>query len=214
MGTENPNRLTDKKYSMVEVNGVGVVRVAPIFEKLLEGYLLPTDEKYAEYLFSRLIGYDSFFNCPVIIIRDESERVVDIVRYRPHRDGYTDLPKYLYTKSEEKPDNSYLFPLQAQMQLIMRDQGYCYIGEGLKNAINASMVGVPFISIESAGNIKPELIAFLKSNRMKNIVMIGAFDGDNAGESAYKKVNREIPMSNEFLFNSGTDFAEFLKELK
>ena len=213
-GTLNLNRLTAEKYSIVEVNGENDVRVAPVFEKLLEGYLLPTDEKYAEYLFSRVIGYDSYFHCPVIVIRDESERVVDIVRYRPQREGFTDLPKYLYTKGSEKPDSSYLFPLQAQMQLIMRDQGYCYVGEGLKNAINASMIGVPFISIESAGNIKPELIRFLQSDRMKDIVKIGAFDGDKAGESAYKRVGAEILMSNEFDFNSGTDFAEYLKEIK
>lgn len=213
-GTLNPNRLTSEKYSIVEVDGENTVRIAPIFEKLFEGYLLPTDEKYAEYLFSRVIGYDSYFQCPVIVIRDESERVVDIVRYRPHRESYTDLPKYLYTKSEEKPDSNYLFPLQRQMQLIMRDQGYCYVGEGLKNAINASMIGVPFISIEGAGNIKPGLIAFLKSNRMKDIVMIGAFDGDTAGENAYKRVNAEIPMTNEFDFDSDMDFSEFLKELR
>ncbi len=213
-GTLNPNRLTDERYSVVEVDGINTIRVAPIFEKLFEGYLLPTDERYAEYLFNRVIGYDSYFNCPVIIIRDESETVVDIVRYRPHREGFTDLPKYLYTKSEEKPDSSYLFPLQAQMQLMMRDQGYCYVGEGLKNAINASIVGVPFISIEGAANINPELIAFLQSNRMKDIEMVGAFDGDTAGENAYKKMNLEIPMENEFTFNSGMDFAEYLKEIK
>lgn len=203
-------------YMTLDIDGVEteVVRVAPYLEKLFEGYLIPTDEKFAQYLFSKVIGYDSYFNCPVIIIRDESETVIDIVRYRPHRKGFTDLPKYLYTKSSERPDSNYLFPLQAQMQKIMKVQGYCYVGEGLKNAINASMAGVPFISIEGAANIKPELITFLKSDRMKDIVMIGAFDGDQAGEKAYKKVSAEIPMSNEFLFSSGTDFAEHLKEIK
>lgn len=213
-GTENLHRLTYEKYSIVELNEKEVVRIAPVFEKLLEGYLLPTDEKYALYLFNKVIGYDSYFDCPVIIVRDESEVVVDIVRYRPHRDGFTDLPKYLYTRNSEKPDSSYLFPLQAQMQLIMRDQEYCYIGEGLKNAINASIAGVPFISIEGAGNIKPELISFLKSDRMKDIVLIGAFDGDTAGKKAYKKINAEIPMKNRFDFESGIDFADFLKQIK
>jgi len=49
---------------------------------------------------------------------------------------------------------------------------------------------------------------------MKNIVIIGAFDGDKAGESAYKRIITEIAMSNEFLFNSNTDFAEYLKDIK
>lgn len=213
-GTVNLNRLTDERYSVIDVMGVEVVRVAPVFEKLLEDYLIPTDEKYAVYLFNNVIGYDSYFNCPVIIIRDESENVVDIVRYRPHREGFTDLPKYLYSKGSEKPDSNYLFPLQAQMQLIMRDQGYCYVGEGLKNAINASLMGIPLISIESTGSIKPELIEFLQSDRMKGIVMMGAFDGDKAGECAYKKIGTEIPIENEFDFNSGMDFAEFLKEMR
>ncbi len=191
-----------------------MIQLAPIFEKLFEGYLVPSDKKFAEYLFSKVIGYDAYFNCPVIIIRDESEKVVDIVRYRPERDGKPLDMKYLYTKSEEKPDSVYLFPLQAQMQRMMIDQGYCYVGEGLKNAINASMQGIPFISIEGAGSIKPSLIKFLQSDRMKGIVMIGAFDSDEAGERAYKKINAEIPMDNKFDFNSGIDFAEYLKDLK
>lgn len=200
----------------LDVEGVEtkVVRVAPYLEKLFEGCLIPTDEKYAKYLFSEVIGYDNYFDCPVIIIRDEGERVVDIVRYRPYREGFEDLPKYLYTKNTEKPNSNYLFPLQAQMMKIMRDQDYCFVGEGLKNAINASLLGIPFISIEGAGNIKPELIDFLKSERMKNILMVGAFDGDSAGERAYKKINVQISMDNEFDFNSGIDFAEYLKELR
>ncbi len=218
-GTANLNRLTREKYSIVEVNGINTVRVAPVFEKLFEGYLIPADEKFAEYLFNSVIGYDSYYHCPVIILRDESERVVQYVRYRPERDGKPLMQgskplKYMYMKSEEKPDNSYLFPLQAQMQNMAKSQGYCYVGEGLKNAINASLMQVPFISIEGAGSIKPELISFLKSDRMKDIVLIGAFDGDPAGEQAYKRITRDMPMENEFTFDSGKDFAEYLKEIR
>jgi hypothetical protein len=120
----------------------------------------------------------------------------------------------LYTKGSEKPDSVYLFPLQAQMQLMVFREGYRFIGEGIKNAINASIMGVPFISIESAGSIKPELIDFLKSDRMNGINLTGAFDGDAAGEAAYKKIDKQIPMDNQFLFDSGVDFADWLKELK
>ncbi len=214
MGTVNLNRRAKEKYSMVEVNGVNTIRVAPIFEKLLEGYLIPSDEKFADYLFSKVIGYDSYYHCPAIILRDESETVVDIIRYRPERSGKPLKMKYLYMSATDRPDSEYLFPLQAQMMRIILDQGYCFVGEGLKNAVNASLVGIPFISIEGAGNIKPKLIMYLKSNRMKDVVMIGAFDGDGAGERAYKQMCAEIPMENEFTFDSNMDFAEYLKEIR
>ncbi len=208
-------------YMTLDIDGVEteVVRVAPYLEKLFEGYLIPTDEKFAKYLFSRVIGYCEYFNCPVIILRDESETVVDIIKYRPERNGKPLMQgnkplKYLNLKSEERPDNSYLFPLQAQMQLIAQNLGVAYVGEGLKNAINASIMGVPFISIEGAGSIKPELISFLKSNRMNGIKFIGAFDGDPAGEQAYKRVNAEIPMRNKFSFDGGMDFADYLKQIR
>ncbi len=208
-------------YMTLDVDSVEteVVRVAPYLEKLFEGYLIPTDEKFAKYLFSKVIGYCEYFNCPVIIIRDEGETVVDIIKYRPEKNGEPlmqgDKPlKYLNLRSVDTPDNKHLFPLQAQMQMIMKDQGYCFVGEGLKNALNASLMGIPFISIEGAANIKTELITFLKSGRMEDIVMIGAFDGDESGERACKKMSTEIPMKNKFAFDSNMDFAEYLKELR
>ncbi len=192
-----------------------VVRVSPVFEKLFEGYIIPTDRKFADYLFSRVIGYDSYFDCPVIVLRDEDEKGVDIVRYKPQREGKLLDMKYLYLRNTDKPDSNYLFPLQAQMQKIMMSSGYTYVGEGLKNSINASILGIPFVSTESASSIKPELISFLKSDRMKNIVMIGAFDGDSAGERAYEKLNNEVSiLNNKFDFNSGVDFSDYLKEIK
>jgi len=213
-----------EKYSIMDLDYMGtenrVVRVSQVFEKLFEGYLIPTEEKFAKYIFSHIVGYDSYYSCPAIIIRDESERVVNIVRYRPHRNGQPLMQgkkpmKYLYLKGEETPNNAYLFPLQAQMQKMMRSEGYCYIGEGLKNSVNASIMGIPFISIESASSIKPALIDFLKSDRMNGIELIGSFDGDKAGEAAYKRISREIHLiGNEFEFDSDVDFSEWLKEEK
>jgi len=192
-----------------------VVRVSPVFEKLFEGYMIPTDRKFADYLFSRVIGYDSYFDCPVIVLRDEDEKAVDIVRYKPQREGKLLEMKYLYLRNTDKPDSNYLFPLQAQMQKIMMSSGYTYVGEGLKNAINASILGIPFVSTESASSIKPELISFLNSDRMKNIVMVGAFDGDSAGKRAYEKLNKEVSiLNNKFDFNSGIDFSDYLREIK
>ena len=212
-----------KKYDEMELDYLGdeksIIRISPIFEKLFEGYLIPTEKKFAKYLFSKVIGYDDYFQCPVIVIRDESETPVNIIRYRPQRDGVPLLQgskplKYLNLRSEEVPDTNYIFPLQAQMQKIMQKERYCFVGEGLKNALNASLMGVPFISIEGAANIKPELISFLKSDRMSGVTLVGAFDGDSAGEGAYKKMNDQVPMRNEFDFNSGVDFAEWLQEVK
>ena len=122
--------------------------------------------------------------------------------------------KYLNTKNIDKPDSDYLFPLQSQMIKLAFSQQFCFIGEGLKNSLNASMVGIPFISIESSASIKPQLIEFLKSDKMKNIVMMGAFDGDVAGEKAYEKMNQAVPMLNQFSFDSGLDFADYLKEIR
>ena len=221
LSATHPKYKKKWSYIILDVDSVEteVVRVAPYLEKLFEGYLIPTEEKFAKYLFEKVIGYCDYFNCPVIIIRDESEIVVDIIKYRPERNGKPLIQgnkplKYLNLKSEDTPEDQHLFPLQAQMQKITRDQGYCFVGEGLKNALNASLLGIPFISIEGAGSIKPELISFLKSDRMQEIVMIGAFDGDEAGKRAYKKMNAEVPMENKFSFDEGIDFAEYLKELR
>ncbi len=193
-----------------------VIRVHPIFEKLFEDYIVPTDRKFAKYLFEKVVGYCEYFNCPAIVIRDESETVVNIIQYRPERNGKPLMQsgkplKYLNLRSEDTPDSNYLFPLQAQMMNIMQHEKYCYVGEGLKNAINASLMGIPFVSIEGAASIKPGLINFLKSDRMKNVAMIGAFDGDQAGERAYKKMNDQVPMANQFAFDSGTDFTDYLR---
>jgi hypothetical protein len=202
----------------LDIDGVinDVIRVSLVFEKLFEGYIIPTDKRFADYLFTRVIGYDSYFNCPVILLRDSKERCIDIVRYRPQRNGVPLQMKYLHLKNTEKPDSDYLFPLQAQMQKIAQVSGYTYIGEGLKNAINASILGIPFISTESASNIKPELISFLRdSEQIQNIVMVGAFDGDNAGKRAYEELSKEISiLNNKFDFTSGIDFSDYLREVK
>ena len=205
-------------YLTLDIDGVvtEVVTVAPYLEKLFEGWIIPTDERFAKYLFEKVIGYCDYFKCPVIVIRDESERVVDIVRYRPQQraTGGKPLPKYLYTRNEEKPDSNYLFPLQAQMQKISLMQGYCFVGEGLKNALNASLLGVPFISTESASGVRPALVDFLKSDRMAGVPLIGAFDGDPAGEKAYKTmIEKGVKLTeNLFSFTGKKDFAEWLKE--
>ncbi len=200
------------------INDQSVVQVAPIFRKLFEGQHIPTDKKFAKYLFDKIIGYDPYFNCPMIIIRDESERVVDLVRYRPKRDGIPLKQKYLVARNKIKPHErgrNFIFPFQQQMMKIAHKEGYCFVGEGLKNAINASLGGIPFISIESASNISQRLIDFLNGPRMKGVQLIGAMDGDTAGEKAYIKIYKEIHLSkNIFDFSSGVDFTNYLKNIR
>jgi hypothetical protein len=193
------------------------IRIHPALGRLFEApdCFIPTEERFAAYLFGKVIGWDDYFQCPAIILRDESERVTDIVRYRPRREGYEGLPKYLYTKGEEKPKAQPLFPLQAQMMRIMAATGICFVGEGLKNAINASMIGVPFLSVGSASSVKRELIDFLRSERMAGIDLIAAFDGDEAGKRGFEKLKTGLPaLKNLWDFESGEDFATYLKGLK
>lgn len=200
------------------INDQSMVRVASIFEKLFEGQHIPADKKFAKYLFEKIIGYDPYFNCPMIIIRDESERVVDLVRYRPERDGIPLKQKYLVAKNTIKPrkrGRNFIFPFQKQMMKIAHKEDYCFVGEGLKNAVNASLSGIPFISIESSSSISQRLIDFLTGPRMAGIQFIGAMDGDDAGEKAYRKICKDINLSkNIFDFASGEDFTDYLQKLR
>ena len=200
------------------INNQSMIKVSQIFEKLFESQLIPADEKFARYLFDKIIGYDKYFNCPMLIVRNEEEKVVDLVRYRPERDGISLKQKYLVAKNTIKPHKRgrhFIFPFQQQMMKISHKEGYCFIGEGLKNAVNASLGGIPFISIESASSISDKLIDFLTGQRMKDIVLIGALDGDAAGEVAYHKIKNKIQLSkNMFDFKSGTDFTDYLKDIR
>jgi len=129
----NGIRRPMKKWApmILEIDGKEIqgIRIHPAFAKLFESpdCFIPTEEKFADYLFRRVIGWDEYFQCPVIVIRDESERVADIIRYRPHREGYSDLPKYHYTRNAEKPQNQPLFFLQAQMMRIMMNMRFCIL---------------------------------------------------------------------------------------
>ena len=140
--------LTYKSNGYLKSNPIGVnrwsynndlsnVEVAPYLRRFFESSYIPIDDiSRARYLFNYIIGYDNYFDCSVIIIRDTQGRVVDIVKYRPHREGYSNLPKYLYTKSIEKPHNSYLYPLETKVEKLIDEHNYVIIGEGLKNIID------------------------------------------------------------------------------
>ena len=204
------NRYT---FFTLEMDGAKeVASLDEVFIKLFEASFIEVDESRIRYIFDRFIGYDPYFNCPAIILYDYNWNVVNIIRYRPSRGGYTDLPKYLYLKAEEKPDSDYLYPFQFEMERMILKNGFAYVGEGLKNAIVALAYGIPYISIESSSNVSDELVRYLRSSRWDDMFFKGAFDGDQAGERAYKKINAKILMQNKFNFDSGQDFAEYVKE--
>ena len=190
-----------------------IVSFDQMFIKLFEQSFIEMEEARAAYIFENFVGYDSYFNCPAIIVKDLHGNVVNIVKYRPKKDSKECL-KYLYLKAEETPNSDYLYPFQYEMEKMMMDFPVCYVGEGLKNALVALAFGSPYISIESASGATDGLVRYLKSGRMSGVHFIAAFDGDAAGERAYKKMNKYIPMENLFEFDSGMDFADYMKKEK
>ena len=208
-------RIAVPRYVPVEVvtpsGSYEIVNVDRNFEKLFEGQTIEAAPDFMAYLFNRLVGWDEYFQCPVIVVRDIEGRVVNIVRYRPkpRREGDT-LPKYLQTKADERPDYPYLFPFEIEMRRLLEKERVCYVGEGLKNALNALTLGVPFVSTESASTIKPDMAAYLKT--LDEVRFIGAFDGDEAGKKAYERMADLIPIEGNIIpFDSGMDFTDWIR---
>ncbi len=203
-----------KRYTWFELEIETIKKVAAfddVFIKLFEHSFVEINEERIAYIFDKFIGYDLYYDCPVIIVYDLDGNVVNIVKYRPKKDD-KEFMKYLYLKAEETPDSKYLYPFQYEMEKMMFDQGAAYVGEGLKNSVNALVFGLPYVSTESTSGSFDKLGEYLKTPRMKDVFMIGAFDGDEAGERAYKRMNDLVPMENEFSFDSGMDFADKMKK--
>lgn len=188
------------------------------FEKLFEGRFVPVISRDIPfYVFNRILGYDNYFSCPVIIVRDRKGIVVDLVKYRPKLPG-KELPKYLQEKAVNKPKNrgeDFLYVFQQEMERLITKEKYLLLGEGLKNSLNALMRSVPFISIESASNVNnPKLIEYLNTYRRNGIEIYGAMDGDAAGEKAFGAINAKLQKSitNMIDFDSNFDFTDYLRE--
>ncbi len=190
-------------------------------EKLFEGaYIEGVTKDVAEYVLCTKIGFDDFFSCPVIIVHDTNRDVVDLIRYRPQKKGYENLPKYLQEKSENKPDGrgeNFLYPFQIEMERLIKKEGFVFVGEGLKNAVNALIRSVPYISIESTSNVKNDkLIAYVNKLFQDGVVVYGAMDGDAAGEKAFNAISNKLAFSIDNLldFDSGLDFTDYLRKEK
>lgn len=208
------SKAVRKKWASIDISENGqishLIRIDPHSGKLFEGHVIAAFPEYVGYIFQRIVGWDAYFHCPVVVIRDIEGRVVNLVRYRPHRDDYDALPKYLQVKAEERPSYGYLFPFELEMKRLINRGGKCFVGEGLKNALNALTAGAPFVSTESASTIKPELIDWLSG--LEDVTLVGAFDGDEAGRKAYERIAAKVPVGkNLFTFDGGRDFTEWVR---
>ncbi len=227
--TDVPNRFKYQCFELEEEDSKGnliksvpsCLKVPEFAEKLFEGtYVEYVDAPVAKYIFGTVIGYCNYFAAPVIILRDRNGDVVDNVKYRPFRDGYETLPKYLQEKSINKPEGrgkDFLYPFQMEMERLIKKEGFVFIGEGLKNAVNALIRSVPYISIESASNVKnQQLIDYINKWFQDGVVVYGAMDGDAAGEKAFNAVASQMAFSIENLldFESGLDFTDYLRKEK
>jgi hypothetical protein len=212
------------EYEVINVSGKVVenissyLKVPRYTEKLFEGaYIKNVDVSVARYIFGTIVGYCNFFSSP-IIIRDYTGSVVDIAKYRPFHQGYENLPKYLYEKSVNKPQNrglDFLYVFQREMERLISKYRYVFVGEGLKNAINALIRSVPYISIESTSNVKNQKISeYIQNLYQSGIRVYGAMDGDKAGKTAFDTMNGLLERSIENLidFESDMDFTDYLRK--
>ncbi len=195
-----------------------MLKVPSYAEKLFEGsYIENIDESVAKYIVEKKIGYCSYFSAPVIILHDNKGAVVDLVKYRPTRDGY-DLPKYLQERAENKPmkrGNDFLYPFQVEMERLIEKKEYSFIGEGLKNSVNALIRSIPYVSIEGVANAANKQIAeYINGLYHRGIRIYGAMDGDSAGEKAFNEMNKLLdnPIKNLIDFDSGLDFTDYLRK--
>lgn len=197
-----------------------MLMVPPYAEKFFEGaFIENVDASVAKYIFTKNIGFCDYFSALVIILRDNRGDVVDIIKYRPTRDGY-DLPKYLQEKAENKPmkrGNDFLYPFQVEMERLIEKKEYSFIGEGLKNSVNALIRSIPYVSIEGVANAANKQIAeYINGLYHRGIRIYGAMDGDSAGKKAFDTMNELLnrPIINLIDFDSGKDFTDYLREEK
>ena len=207
----------------IEQNGKTVqsnVTLNKEFDRLFEGVSFSTDlEKKFIYTFNHLVGWSDFWKSPSLILKDCNGKVVDIVAYRPKDKAGKEIRgmKYYYKNFLDRGD-SFIYPYQKEVELIAERERYIIIGEGLKNALNALIYGVPFLTIESTGNtshisdnMKETIAKYIK----KGWGIATAFDGDKSGEKAYHDflslLGLGLEVENILSFSSNQDFVDYLR---
>lgn len=225
-------------FKIIPVQDAGkdylMVQIHPDFKKLFERDFFIIDnplKKRTDYLLKYILTYDTFFNCPAIIIRNHKGIVCDIAKYRAKKpESFQNFsnPKYMYIKEEDKlkeRGENFLYPFSQEMDRLIDKYPFFFIGEGLKNALVAFLFGVPFISLESVSNGISEKLKEYILEKAKTKSIIGGFDGDEELQEngTYKKGRggwvkaKEIlglEFENLFKFDSNIDFAEYLKDEK
>ncbi len=196
---------------------IKAICIYSVFEKLFETTdLIGARLSVVHYIFHHIVGYSDFFDCPAIILRDRMDRVVDICFYRPKRPD-RELPKYLYKPTDKKPHKRgkyFLYPFQKEIERLIVKNNIIFVGEGLKNALNALVYEIPYISIEGAANrIEGEFSEYI-ADLLKRKEIVTAFDGDEAGYKAYKRFCERFGQHPNLLdFGSGQDFTDHIKSI-
>jgi hypothetical protein len=176
-------------------------------------------EKQLIYLFNNYLGWNDFFQCPSIILKDNNDKIVDVISYRPTKPkNYTswDNPKYIYKNSHNRGDD-FLYPFQKEVEKALKKKmkkKYLIVGEGLKNGLNAVFYEAPYITIESTSNkLNDKLKNYILHWYNSGYIILCMFDGDNSGKQAYQKFIKEIghDFSNFLDFKSGLDFVSYLQ---
>ncbi len=101
------------------------------------------------------------------------------------------------------------------MERLINKERYVFVGEGLKNALNARIRSIPFISIESTSNAANRQIAeYVNKLYQRGIQIYGAMDGDGAGKKAFNEINKLLTGSirNLIDFDADIDFTEYLRK--
>ena len=185
--------------------------------KLFEAKTLPAELKdKIFYMFSSLVGWNKHFECPSIVLRDDNNRIVDLIAYRPNKPAnYKDWsdPKYIYKNSHNRGEH-FLYPFRKEVQPIINREKYLVVGEGIKNGLNALLYSIPFITLESSSNkINDRLLNYIKEYHSKGFSLICMFDGDKAGAKAYEnfKLQSGLEVDNFLKFDSNQDFVEYLQ---
>lgn len=222
IGTLELKAVGSKKpaeYLSKDGNLIGLL-VFKEFEKLFETNRLPAEYKRKiDYLFTHILGWNDFFKCPSIILRDDINKIVDIIAYRPNKpENYDkwDNPKYIYKNSHNRGD-SFLYPFRKEVETILNKPNadkFLIVGEGIKNGLNALVYSVPFITLESSSNkTSDSLIAYIRGYYDRGYSIVGMFDGDKAGAKAHESFIAQSGLQiNNFLdFNSGLDFVDYLQ---
>lgn len=216
VGSKKPieTHYEKENYTILSITNTSI-------KKLFETDSFPIEYKRKiDYLFSNIVGWNNFFKCPSIILKDDTGKIVDIIAYRPNKPDTYDKwenPKYIYKNSHNR-GKSFLYPFRKEVESILtkanKSDRYLVVGEGIKNGLNALIYSVPFIPLESSSNkISDELISYIRDYHERGYNIISMFDGDKAGATAHEnfKTQSGLHVENFLDFNSGIDFVEYLQ---